>query len=376
MLDRYGIQLTFMKILTRYLFFKLLTPLLYLLVVFSLLFIIGDLMDNLPDFIDSGTSFFDAVNYYGLRLPSMLIMIIPICLLLAVLYSLANLTRHSEVTAMRASGISIYSIVKPYILMGLICSLLTALVNEVAGPDFAYRADQFLKQEKARRGNKDTNLAFYEQIPYINPTANHIWFIKKFDTRSFTMHDITLRRRGPNGMDLEKISIEKARWMDGKWWFKNGTIQRYDTLGNLEGPPEHFTIREMRDLNEIPEDFMGEIKDADYQSSRELHSYIDTHQHLSHTTLNKLEVDFHHKISTPFVCIIIIMLGIPVGAHTGRKGAFAGILMALGLFFGFYLTQFTLEYLSKQMILAPWAGPWIPVGTFFIIGSFLIIRMR
>ena len=360
-----------MKILVRYLFINLLKPLLYLLLAFTLLFVIADLMDNAEKFYEAGTSALEIAHYYSLRLPSMVIMIVPICLLLATLYSLSSLTRHSEIIAMRASGVSIYRIVRPYLLMGLICLVFTAVVNEVTGPRFAYRADQFVEQQK-----RDSDEVYFEQIAFKNPAAHHIWYVKQFDTRTFTMQDLKLVQQRADGTDRLKYSVAKARWMDGRWWFEDGSIQAYDELGNLDGPPESFQTREMRHLPEVPADFMGEIKDPAYQSSRELWHYLQTHQFLSYKTITKYEVDFHHRLSMPVVCLIIVMIGIPVGAHTGRKGAFAGTMLALGMFFGFYMLQFVLEYLAKQMLIAPWVGPWAPILTFFGIGSIMIHRMR
>lgn len=360
-----------MKILPRYLFNNLLKPLVYLIATFTLLFIIGDLMDNASDFLEAGTSLLEMAYYYTLRLPSMVIMIVPLCLLLAVLYSLSSLTRHSEITAMRASGISIYRIVRPYLLMSIACLAFTAVVNEYTGPQFAYKADQFVEQQ-----THHDDEVYFEQIAFKNPAANHIWYVKEFDTRNYTMVDLKLIRQRDNGTDLIMYNADKARWMDGRWWFEDGTIQEYDERGNLIGQAENFQVLEMRNLPEIPEDFMGEIKDPAYQSSMELWKYIQTHQFLSSETLTKYEVDFHHRLSMPFVCIIITMIGIPVGAHTGRKGAFAGIMLALGMFFGFYFLQFTMEYLAKQMYIAPWIGPWGAIITFFTLGSIMIHRMR
>jgi lipopolysaccharide export system permease protein len=360
-----------MKILVRYLFFNLLKPLLYLLLAFTLLFVIADLMDNAERFFEAGTGALEIFYYYTLRLPSMVIMIVPICLLLATLYSLSSLTRHSEVTAMRASGVSIYRIVRPYVLMGIICLLVTTVVNEVTGPRFAYRADQFVEQQK-----RESEDVYYEQIAFKNPQARNIWYVKQFDTRSFTMEDITLVQQRDDGTDRIKYTVAKARWIDGRWWFEDGSIQHYNKIGDLDGLPEPFQTLEMRSLPEVPSDFMGEIKDPAYQSSLELWRYLQTHQFLSRNTITKYEVDFHHRLSMPFVCIIIIMIGIPVGAHTGRKGAFAGIMLALGMFFGFYASQFTLEYLAKQMLIEPWVGPWAPIMAFFAIGCIMIHRMR
>ncbi len=361
-----------MRILNRYLFNNLLKPLVYLLVAFTLLFIIGDLMDNADEFLEAGTGPLDMAYYYALRLPSMVIMIVPLCLLLAVLYSLSSLTRHSEITAMRASGISIYRIVRPYMLMSIACLLFTAVVNEYTGPKFAYRADQFVEQ--LEHSDEDV---YYEQIAFKNPGAGHIWFVQQFDTRSYTMQGVELIQQRENGTDHTKYTVSKARWMDGRWWFEDGTIQAYNESGNLAGKAEPFQTLEMRKLPEIPEDFMGEIKDPAYQSSMELWNYVQTHRSLlSPKTLTKYEVDFHHRLSMPFVCIIITLIGIPVGAHTGRKGAFAGIMLALGMFFSFYATQFTMEYLAKQMLIDPWIGAWGSIIAFFAIGGVMIHQMR
>ena len=360
-----------MKILVRHLFMNLLKPLLYLLLAFTLLFIIADLMDNAEEFLKYDTSALVIAKYYSLQLPSLIIFIVPICLLLATLYSLSMLTRHSEIVAMRASGISIYRIIRPYMFLGFLCFLFTAAVNEYTGPRFAYRAHQLLESQKELSDD-----VYFENIPYRNPTAGHTWYIEGFDTRTYTMQGITLRQRRPDGSDRTKVTARKGHWLDRRWWFEDGSIQHFDANNNLAGPAETFQTLEMRDLPEIPEDFMGEAKDAEHQSSLELWHYITTHQFLSPETLNKYEVDFHHKLTMPFICLIATLIGIPVGAHTGRKGALAGIMMAIGMFFGFYAMQFTMEYLAKQMIILPWVGAWSAVIAFYLLGSYMIWRMR
>ncbi len=363
-----------MKILVRHLFMNLLKPLLYMLLVFTLLFIMADLMDDhAVEFVQAEFSIWTILAYYGLQLPSLMIFIVPICILLATLYSLSTLTRHSEIVAMRASGVSIYRIVRPYLLMGLICSLFTAVVNEYTGPKFAYRAHQLLESNKSSSDD-----VYFENIPFHNPTIGHTWYIEQFDTRppKHVMQGITLRQRRPDGSDKTKITARKGAWLDGRWWFEDGNIQHFDEDNNLAGMAEEFQTREMRNLPEIPEDFLGEAKDTAHQSSFELWKYIRTHQFLSEQTLNNYTVDLHHKLSMPFICLIATIIGIPVGAHTGRKGALAGIMLAIGMFFGFYAMQFTMEYLAKQMLIPPWTGAWTSILFFYLLGSIMIFRMR
>jgi lipopolysaccharide export LptBFGC system permease protein LptF len=164
--------------------------------------------------------------------------------------------------------------------------------------------------------------------------------------------------------------------MDKKWYFLNGSVQLFNDTGNRIGLPQPFKIHEMQKITETPVDFLNEIKDPAYKSSTELWEYIKTHQHLSTKTLTEYEVDFHQRLSMPFICLVIIAIGIPVGSHTGRKGAFAGIMFAIGMLFAFYATQFTMIYLAKQMYILPWIGPWGAIILFIIIGLLMIRRMR
>ena len=360
-----------MKILFRHLFNLMLQPLFFLLLAFSLLFIIADLMDMGEDFYRYRTSAKTIATYYSWQLPSMIVIIIPICLLLATLYSLSQLTRHSEITAMRASGIGIHSLMQPYLWIAFSCLLATSLINEWMSPRYSYRAHELLQQEH------DTDIRpQLENIPYRNPTVGHTWFIEKMDTRGYTLQGVTLRQQRSDGTDAKKITAKKAYWLDQRWWFEEGTLQAFNERNNLLGPAESFQILEMRSLPEIPEDFLGESKDTAHLSAIELNAYIQTHQFLSTETLAGYNVDLHHKLATPFSCLLAVLLGIPVGAHTGRRGALVGTLLAITLFFGYYGTQFLTEYLARTQWIEPWIGCWSPTLLFILIGSLLIRRMR
>lgn len=359
-----------MKILNRYLFRCLLFPLLYCLLGFTLIFIISDLFDNFSDFLESGIGFLDILYYYSLILPPVIVLIIPACLLLAVLYSLSQLTRHSEIIAMRAGGVSIYRIVMPFIGAGIIASLVTAVINEKIAPDSAYRAEQFLDYQKSGR---DAATFFARNIALKD--RNHVWMIGRIDTRDHSMYSIELIIQREDGSDAEKIQAEKAMWMDGRWWFAGITVQHYRANGDLLGAPEMISHREMRELHETPATFMAEIKDPQFLSSQEMITYLNTKE-ITGNTRTRMKVDLHARMSTPLICIIVTLLGVPVGTHTGRRGALAGIMTAMGFFFGFYLLQLVAQSLGKQELIPAWLGGWLPVLVYFIIGPVLIYRMR
>jgi len=76
------------------------------------------------------------------------------------------------------------------------------------------------------------------------------------------------------------------------------------------------------------------------------------------------------------VCLIVTLIGIPFGAQTGRKGAFLGAILAIGLFFGFYVLINVGVALGKEQTIRPWLAGWLPNLFFLGVGSVLVYRMR
>ncbi|MDD3275620.1 MAG: LptF/LptG family permease [Kiritimatiellales bacterium] len=360
-----------MKILTKYLLKSLFQPLFYCLLGFSLIFIIDDLFNNFSDFLENGVRPQEILYYYSQVIPSVFVIITPVCLLLAMLYSLSRLTRHSEITAMRAGGVSIYRIVMPFIGVGVLATLCTAYINEKIAPNAAWRAEKFLDYQKAGRNDK---IFFARNVAL--KSRNHVWMVQSLDTRDHSMYHVELIEQRPDGSDALKIQADKALWLDGRWWFMDLTLQAYKENGDLSGPSEMLLQKEMRDLRETPQTFMAEIKDPQYLSASEMRRYLRSKKDVSSDTRARFVVDMHSRLSAPFACLIVTLIGVPIGAHSGRRGAFAGIMVAVMLFFTFYILQLTGQALGKQEYIAAWLGGWLPVIIFGMASPLFIHRMR
>jgi lipopolysaccharide export system permease protein len=360
-----------MKILTKYLLKSLFQPLFYCLLGFSLIFIIDDLFNHFSDFLENGVRPQEILYYYSQVLTSVVVLITPVCLLLAMLYSLSRLTRHSEIVAMRAGGVSIYRIVMPFIGVGVLATLFTAYINEKVAPNAAWRAEKFLEYQKAGRDNKKF---FTDSLAFKN--RNNDWFMQKLDIRDCSMYDVKLNELWADGSLKTSYTAEKALWLDGRWWFMDITIQAYKENGDLSGPPEMLLQKEMRDLRETPQTFMAEIKDPQYLSASEMRHYLRSKKDVSSDTRARFVVDMHSRLSAPFACLIVTWIGVPIGAHSGRRGAFAGIMVAVMLFFAFYILQLTGQALGKQEYIAAWLGGWLPVIIFGMASPLFIHRMR
>lgn len=363
-----------MKLIDRYLLGTLLAPLFYCLFAFSMVFIVYDLFDNLSDFIKAGTAFTGVVRFYVNRVPSNLWLIAPISILLAVLYSLSQLTKHNEMTAMRASGVSLYRLLLPFIGVGLASSLTVGYVNEEIGPRAALWCDQFLQAER-HKDKVDVDVVY--NYTYKNELGRRIWIIERFNRMTYEMEGVKVDQEREDGSYMTAYVADRAQWMDGRWWFHNVRIQQYDENSNLKGRAETTPHREMVEFYETPTTLVKAIKyNQEFMSAAELKEYVQAHPNLSEDTVARYRVDFYYRLAMPWTCLVVTLLGIPFGAETGRKGALLGIILSIGMFFALYVTINICMALGKQGLIAPWLAGWGPNLSFFILGCILVYRLR
>jgi len=361
-----------MRILDRYILRTFLVPFFYCMLSFELLYIVFDLFDNMQDLMESGAPITEILQFYAILLPSSVIYIVPISLLLGVLYSLAQFTRHNELTAMRASGISLNRLMWPFLIVGVVASIAVGLVNETLAPWSLYRTDQLISLYRSK-GQREV---FIERnLPYKNVAAGRIWMIDRFDTRSYEMEGVELIVQGEEGYDVAEISADRAEWKDGVLWFYDMERQNLRRSGLPQGPPQIFSYREMADFDETPQMFLNERKDPEYLSAAEIKHFIDTHS-LEPDIVTRLNVDRHYRLAIPWTCLIITMIGVPFGAHTGRKGTLAGIALILALFFSYYILIYLGLGLGKNGYISPELACWTPHVVFFVVAVWMIVRMR
>jgi lipopolysaccharide export system permease protein len=365
-----------MKLVTRYLLGHMRRPWFYIMAGFSIIVALVDLFGNFVDFMEAGTPLRQVALYYAILLPTYLPYLLPISLLLALLYALWQLGKNSELTAMRACGLSLAQLVTPYLLTGLLASFLLLGINELFNPWATHWVRQFkslLGARHAGQSHLDLNLA------YKNVVGRRIWRINSFDQRpsaSFEMRGINLTQQRPDGSDEFRMDAARGRWVEGHWWFESVETRYYDANNDPAGPVESSPGLEMTMLSETPKDFLNEIKDSSERSAIEILRFIDTHQGISRETRNRLLVDFHYRLAAPWLCFIVILVGVPLGTHSGRRGMGIGILLALLAFFGYYILMGLGLAYGKRQLISPVLAGWLPDMVFFVLGITLLRRLR
>ncbi len=362
-----------MKLMDHYILRQFLVPLGYCLLTFTMIFVVIDLFEHLSDFIDAQTAPWLVVRYYLLALPAVLIYIAPISILLGLLYSLWLLTKHNELTALRASGINLYRIAVPIFAVGLALSVIVSIVQETVTPWTSYWAEQFTRQ--LSQGD-EASTRYALDLAYNNEHGHRFWIIRKFDLRLHHMHDVKVVQQRADGSDLQTIQAEEGRYYDGRWWFFKAKIQKYDFYDNLAGPITYTPLKQMTDWTEKPEDFINEVKDPMFLSARELWKFMATHKNLSAKTVGRISVDLHARLAMPWTCLVVTLFGVPCGLYSTRKGAFISIIIALLTFFSFYLLMTFCQWLGKNQVLNPMLSAWLPNFIFLAIGLLFMRRVR
>jgi lipopolysaccharide export system permease protein len=130
-----------MNILDRYLINEYLRNLLFISLSFLSLFLIIDFFEKFRMFLSNNATFAQMGSYFLFRIPMVISQILPAAILLASLVTCGYLSRHSEITAMKANGLSLYRISLPILTIAAMTSLLVFFLSEWVTPLTNYRAE-------------------------------------------------------------------------------------------------------------------------------------------------------------------------------------------------------------------------------------------
>jgi lipopolysaccharide export system permease protein len=356
------------RILDKYLLREYAWPLLYCFDAFAMLMIVIDLFGTLDDFITYHARFGTVVHYYLILFPEMFVIIMPMALLLGLLFCLANMSKSNELVAMRANGISLLRIAVPLLAIGAAATLAVFVVNELFVPHAHEKADALRAQVKGK-GQPDVLQNFF----FANTAERRDWYARTFDTRRPEMDTVEVHQRKANGEPDLEIYAEHARWIDHQWRFFNADV--YDHQATP--PVAHAAETNFPAFKESPSRLAVEGKSPDDLTTRELRRYIHTQRAANHLTgLAKYEVRLQARYAFPLVCLIVVLMGIPLGMRVSRSGPLLGVGTALTLVVVFYFLNNITLALGDGGRIPPAVAAWTTNAIFAAVGSVLLFRAR
>jgi lipopolysaccharide export system permease protein len=354
------------KILFRYLVSEFLRIVALCLVAFIVVYLIADFSDRIDDFLKHQAPVGAIVRYFLVRIPLIVNQVLPIAVLAAMLLSLGGFSRHNELTAMRACGLSSAQIVAP--LLG-VCLMLSAGVfvwNEKVVPYFATRAHYINTIEIKKRQMQgllgDQQIWAHGQDTFYN--------IQSFDARSRTLVGITIYPIDPEFHLKGLFEIPQARWNGKRWAFHEGVGRVFAADGDIQTVA---LAPGTLDLREKPADLMAARRDAEEFSYSELKALIDNLRKKGLDTTEYL-VDLDLKLAVPFVCTVMALISMPLGMRNLRSSSLANNI-GLGLLIGasYWFVLALAVSLGHSGALPPVVAAWTANAIFAAIGIFLLL---
>ncbi len=218
------LPLLFMRLLDRYLVRELMVPLGICLGGFLLFWVAFDLFSELNNLQQQHAGLVDIARLYWLRLPQLLLTILPVGLLLALLYALTQHARHQELTAMRAAGVGLWRICLPYYAIGLLFSGALYLVNEVVAPDAREKEDN-LRAGWSDPAAAEPGRAWRNNISFFNHAELRSWSLGGYNLETGELRQPRVAFFLPSNARQELIA-DGARWnapsgTNGVWILTN-----------------------------------------------------------------------------------------------------------------------------------------------------------
>src|SRR6476660_6967403 len=177
----------------------------YCIAGFVSIWLIFDVSDNISTFLDQRISRMLILKYYFTQIPEILVILLPVALLLALLFSLGRMSRSNEIVSMLTAGVNLPRILRPLLIVALLTTAGSTAMNYSLAPHGEYAHKRLLEDPASRR----QQLGVTAQI-FRNRTDNRTWFIQQFFPGDTTFNTVHIIQQDANDNILKAYIVTKA----------------------------------------------------------------------------------------------------------------------------------------------------------------------
>jgi lipopolysaccharide export system permease protein len=370
-----------MRLLDRYLFRELLAPLIYCLAFIESFIIFSTVFGDAGKIQEAKLHFLEAIEYAAAASTDSLTVVLPVALLMALLYALTHHSRHNEITAMRAAGISLWRICLPYFVVGIAASAALFGLNEYVVPrstEWAHRLITRTTDVSLATGSKPLN--------FTNEREHRKWIISDYRAATGDMYGVQVDWTAPDGTGYI-LFADHALLTNGVWTF-------FDNIQEESKPKDEKTfmpmlrtnVLAMPEFDESEREIHAEIRVDNFLEMDGVHksnvplsdtfAYLKWHPDLSRSEKGRLLTQLQERVATPLTCLVVSLIAIPFGAMPGRRNLFFGVAGSIIICFIFFILQRVGMAFGAGGEWPPWLAAWLPNIFFSILGLILMARIR
>jgi LPS export ABC transporter permease LptG len=370
-----SILLIFSTTLDRYILRRFGSFLAGCLVSLFALYAVYDFIQLIDDLVERSLPFATALSYFKYRTPWIVSQILPMSCLVATLLAFGVMSRFNEVTALKASGTSIYRLSAPVVIVMIAISAL-AYVNQDYLVPYAGQKAAEVKDVIRGRGPRPHHASqrrwvFGEDgrlFNFQNYVPSHMPMLPRPGSGEF--QGLSAYRLDLASFEiLERLYARTAVYTGGRWLLRDGWLREF------RGGAESFETFEEKhfDFPEGPSYFIREWKSPQQMNYAELKTFVTDLKRRGYDVQEVL-VDLYGKMSFPLVSLTIVLLGLPFCFRMGKRGSLYGVGVAVALAGLFLLTFSTTNALGAIGLLPPFLAAWAPNILFSGSGLYLLLK--
>src|SRR2546421_4496423 len=359
-----------MRRLDRYVVRQFLQAYFYCIAGFVSIWFIFDVSDNISTFLDQRISRMLILKYYLTQVPQILVILLPVALLLALLFSLGRMSRSNEIVSMLTAGVSLPRILAPLLGIGLLTTAASTALNYSLAPHGEYAHKRLLEDPASRR----QLLGMTAQI-FRNRTDNRTWFIQQFfpgENKFNTVH-IVQQDANDHIVTAYIATVVVYHPENHAWEFQGTKVVHYDQTGNIidvdyhVAPPLIIT-----DWSETPYRLSSANVRAEYLSVPELRDYLEFNSDFPGTLLAPFATHLQYRIALPWACAVVALIAASLGVGYSRRGILSSVAAAIVLVFSMNFVMHRFLALGQRARIPTWAAAWTPKLLFAVIGLILL----
>lgn len=357
------------QLLYSYLATEMLGPFFASFLVMNCVFFLAKLIPFLNFVLDLNIGFADFLRLFSYLFPNIFLYSIPMAAMLGVTIGFARLSSDSEILALKANGISMYQILPPVIMVTALIALLTSYVSIKLIPLSAVSMRQLsyqLLKEKISAGINDHMftealgdvVVYVEQIDKISGEWANVWVS---DMREVDNPVVTMASTGKMNSSLQNMDVSIV--------LKNGSLHK---PGNNNAQIIQFDQYQINIPLQLPESSATRLQ----KSALTMAELLDEAQLSDNTPGNRrFLIEFHKRLVLPVGCLMISLIGLPLGlqARPGKKAV--GIQAGLAIFILYYILFTFGKTWAENGVLPVWLAMWIPNFLFLGLAIFWIKRI-
>jgi LPS export ABC transporter permease LptF/LPS export ABC transporter permease LptG len=344
------------------------------LAAFVVIVIIFTLFELIPDIVKNHISPMTVVYYFVFLTPQIIYWVTPIAVLVATLVNFGLLTKTNQITAMKASGLSLYRLSTSLLLSAAFISIGMFVLQDFILPGANQRQDAY---RNFIRGRPPQTFLRPNQNWIVGEASRYlkIFNYNYYDSDKQIFADVSVFEIEPHTFEMSRrIFARRAYWdnFSRHWIFDEGWVRNFTE--NTDEPFRRFSAETFPEVTEGPAYFVKVVKLSEQMNAHELMRYIESLQQSGFDVV-RLMVQYYRKFSYPAVAFIMVLIAIPFSFSTGRHGALYGIGLSIGIGIIYWAVAGLFEAMGGFNKLHPMIAAWSPNLLFGLGGLYLLLMI-